>query len=96
MQVVTQAPSLPALLDEVADAARDEEADEALDAEEELFDAAAEDAEDEEDAADEAEEAAAEEALLPSGPTEHQAESAKLLPPLNSDFEQLKLPLRVA
>ena len=30
------------------------------------------------------------------GPTEHQAESAKALPPVNSDCEQVKLPVSVA
>jgi len=30
------------------------------------------------------------------GPTEHQAESAKALPPVNSDWEQVKLPVSVA
>ena len=31
-----------------------------------------------------------------AGPTEHHAESAKALPPVNRDWEQVKLPVRVA
>jgi hypothetical protein len=52
----------------------------------------------EDDDVDELEALLVEEELLDdaAGPTEHQAESEKALPPVNCDWEQVKLPVSVA